>query len=621
MSYEYSSDQARLDFPNPYRIENILWALRATILLVCALALIFLARKHLAAQALGTFVVPVGLGIVLFVLAAWNFVRVGQQLRVFFGRGQPAGLAAELVQDKTGIGDGATALMQTIRQGALEFAIPAGALNGVLYSLVRDLITAPAYLQSVLQNRFANLASYTFLLLIMLVAQIFMWESPAQGWVGLFFLSLIVFMAVRPISGGGAQAKVQFNLSKIVMITLVAILGPVALGFLQRSLPDVSWSSFGMQALVILLALGTIEVVFFMAIQRQIEAPPAVSKVDVQDSFSFNSDPNLLMQELDREMQRNWVHRIPNRRYARTLPNIALNESAGNFKSQLLEESQPMAPRAFGKMDWSVVMSYPRFFWLMVVDLLGVVLTLAGALALIAFAFQFDPAQDWRPVMKFASLGLSLIAVGGYAFRSAHTLWGRFDFESTLTWVEMEGSFMRSRIDIGNRLQDRVFTEREVVNVENMTLRVWVVQLRSVVFGHHSHGSVTPRVINGMSSNPQDAQYLRDLVRRFAGEQSIVVAPSTTEDARRMASLAVVNQVGAGHAMPLPLDAGGVQPSALQTHVAAVATTELRANVELQPSAPAHMSANDARFCSACGTRSEQANAFCEGCGTALGAT
>ena len=36
MSYEYSSDQAQLDFPNPYRVENMLWAARAGILLVCA---------------------------------------------------------------------------------------------------------------------------------------------------------------------------------------------------------------------------------------------------------------------------------------------------------------------------------------------------------------------------------------------------------------------------------------------------------------------------------------------------------------------------------------------------------------------------------------------------------
>ena len=132
MSYEYSSEQAQLDFPNPYRVENILWALRATILLVCALALIFLARKHLAQQALGSLIVPVALGVGMMVLAAWNFVRIGQQLRVFFGRGQPAGLAPELDADKQGLPDGAKILMQTVRQGGLEFAIPSAALNAVL---------------------------------------------------------------------------------------------------------------------------------------------------------------------------------------------------------------------------------------------------------------------------------------------------------------------------------------------------------------------------------------------------------------------------------------------------------------------------------------------------------
>ena len=126
MSYEYSSEQAQLDFPNPYRVENILWAVRATILLVCALALIFLARKHLAQQALGTFIVPVALGVGMLVWAAWDFVRIGQRLRVFFGRGQPAGLAPDLGADKVGVSNDAKILMQTVRQGALEFAIPVG---------------------------------------------------------------------------------------------------------------------------------------------------------------------------------------------------------------------------------------------------------------------------------------------------------------------------------------------------------------------------------------------------------------------------------------------------------------------------------------------------------------
>ena len=622
MSYEYSSDQAQLDFPNPYRVENMLWAVRAAILVVCAVALLFLARKHLAVQAFSSFVVPVALGVFLLVLGAWNFVRIAQQLRVFFGRGQPAGLAAELATDAAGSSPDANALMQTVRQGTLEFAIPNGALNGVLYSIVQHLITAPAYIQNVLQNRFSNLASYAFLLVVMLVAMLFVLGSPVQSWVGGFFLGLVVFMAVKPVSGGNADAKVSFNLTQIVILTLVAILGPVALTFLQNKLPDLSWANFGVQAFTILLALALIEGVFFIAVQKHIDPPPPVSKVDTLGTASFNSDPNLLMQEIDREMQRNWAQRIPNRRYARILPAIALNQRAGNFKGLMLEETQPMAPSAFSKMDWSVVMAYPRFFWLMVIDALGVVLTLAGTVALVIFAVQFDPLQDWRPVLGFATLGLSLVAVGGYAFRSAHQLWGRFDFESTLTWIEMEGSFIRSKIDLGNRLQDRVFTERDVINVENMTLRVWVTQLRSVVFGHQSHGSATRRIITGMLGQPKEAAYLKDLVTQFAGAQSIVVAPNSIEDARRMATMGAMNQLGAANSGQTALPLGFVaetlftvaQPDGVQSNTqfeSAMAAVQLTEDTE---QAEEKLS----RFCPACGTTNEASAAYCENCGKPL---
>jgi hypothetical protein len=605
MSYEYSSDQAKLDFPNPYRFENILWAVRAAILLICALALLFLARKHLAAQAMGSFVVPVALGVGLLIVGAWNFIRIAQQLKVFFGRGQPVGLAPELDNDKVGTSEGAQSLMQTVRQGALEFAIPSGALNGVLYSLVKNLITAPAYVQSVLQQRFSNLASYGFLLVIMMIAMIFVWGAPVQPWVGAFFLALVVFMAVKPVSGSGIQASVSFNLTQIIVLTVIAILGPVALSFMQHRLPDLSWASFGAQSMVILLALALIEGVFFVAVQKHIDEPPPVSKIDMQGTVSFNSDPNLLMQEIDREMQRSWAHRIPNRRYARVLPDIALNQRAGNFKGVILEETQPMAPAAFSKMDWSVVKAYPRFFWLMVIDSLGVALTLIGAIALVIFAVQFNPEQDWRPVLGFATLGLSLVAVGGYAFRSAHTLWGRFDFESTLTWVEMEGSFVRSKIDLGNRLQDRVFTERDVINVENMTLRVWVTQLRSVVFGHQSHGSVTRRIITGMLGLPQESQYMKDLVTQFAGAQSIVVAPNSNEDARRIAHMRAMNQLGAA-STTAALPVGALASTLLQAAQGPVSEPALTPT------------AANTIFCTACGTRNSVDAAFCEGCGGAL---
>lgn len=597
MSYEYSSDQKQLDFPNPYRVENILWALRAGILVLCAIALLLLARKHLAAQEVGRFIVPVAMGTLLFVAGAWNLVRIAQQLRVFFGRGQPAGLARELAPATAGTSAGAEALMQTLRQGALEFAVPAGALNGVLYSLVPNLITAPAHVQDILQNRFSNLAAYTFLLLSMAMAEVFVWGSAVQGWVGAFYLGLVLLMALKPVSGGDAEARVRFNLAQVVLLVLAAVLGPVALSFVQAQLPDLSWAAFGSQAFVILLALTIIEAVFFVAVQKHIDPPPPVSKVDTLGAVSFNADPNLLMQELDREMQRNWVLRIPNRCYARQVPQVALGQQAGNFKGLILEETQPLAPAAFNRMDWSTVRAYPRFFWLMVIDVLGVALTLAGALALVGFAVEFDPSSAWRPVFGLATLGMALIAVGGYAFRSAHTLWGRFDFESTLSWVEMEGSFIRSKVDVGNRLQDRVFTERAVISVENMTLRVWVTHLRSVVFGHRSNGSATHRIITGMVGDPGRAEYLKDCIESFAAAQSIVLAPGSAEDGRRMVAMARANQLG---------DAGG-GTQALSSSTLGEAL--------LHGSRPEAGAGAPGLFCSSCGTRNHADAVFCEGCG------
>ena len=610
MSYEYNSESQQLDFPNPYRIENILWAARATVLVICAIALLALARKHLQAQAWGSFVVPVSLGTLLLLVACWNFIRVAQQLRVFFGRGQPEGLAQELGADEEGSSKQADVLMQTVRQGALEFAIPTGALNGLLYSLVPDLITAPAYVQKVLQNRFSNLAAYAFVLIIMSVAQMFVWGSPVQGWVGAFFLLLVAYMTVRPVAGAGAEAKVSFNLKQVVTLVLLAVLGPAALGLISQRLPDLSWATFGTQAFLILVALTAIEAVFLIAVRKQIDPPPPASKVDTVGTVSFNSDPNLLMQEIDREMQRNWANGIPNRRYARLLPHIALGQRAGNFKGLVIEETQPLAPAAFGRMDWSAVLAYPRFLWLMVINATGVGLTLLGAIALVAFAVLFDPLRAWQPVLGFATLGLALIAVGGYAFRSAHTLWGRFDFESTLTWIEMEGSFIRSKIDLGNRLQDRVFTERDVINVENMTLRVWVTQLRTVVFGHKGESSDTGRMITGMAGSPRQAEYLKNLIGQFADAQSIVVAPGSTEDTRRMAGLGMLNQLGGGLAAQKALAEGALDGARLMA--AGVAP-----NLPDQPIPPPSLDSTGL-FCRSCRTSGGLDAAFCDVCGSRL---
>lgn len=604
MSYEYSSEGQQLSNFNPYRVENMLLAARAAVLLVGGLLLLVLARKHLQAQAWASVLLPLAMGVLLVVTAVRTLIVMARQLKIFFGRGQPEGLAGELGPDQVGSGRGSEELMQNVRQGALEFAVPKGPLNGVLYALTPDLITAPRYVQQVLQKRFANLAAYAFLLLTMLMAQVFVWGTPAQGWAGLFYLGVVLTLAVLPVLRNAARS-VTFQVPQIVALIVLAVLGPALLGTVAGKLPDLSWASFGAQAFTMLVALIAVEIVSFLAVREHIDPPPPVSKVDTVGTVSFNADPNVLMQELDREMQRNWVHRIPNRRYARLLPQVAIGQRSGNFLGRLLEETQPQVPSALARMDWATVLAFPRFFWLMVIDLIGVAFTLLGVGALATFAVLFEPNAQWTSLLGYVTLGAVLCAVGGYAFASAHWLWGRFDYESTLTWIEMEGSFIRSKVDLGNRLQDRVFSEREVVTVEHMTLRVWVTQIRTVVFGHHGDGSATARALTAMSGMPDQAGYLRDLVTRFAGDQSIVVAPGSQEDARRMVNLNALNQLGGGHAVAPPL------PSPLQgatfVEPAAVAASS---GGEPHGDAPAH--------CSQCGAAPRSAATFCEDCGTRL---
>jgi len=172
---------------------------------------------------------------------------------------------------------------------------------------------------------------------------------------------------------------------------------------------------------------------------------------------------------------------------------------------------------------------------------------------------------------------------------------------------------VRSKVDVGNRLQDRVFTEREVVSVENMTFRVWVMHLRSVVFGHESQGSVTPRSITGMTSLSKNALYIKDLVRQFAASQSIIVTPSSGEDARRMAAMGVLNDLGAAGAP------SGVLAEAILSSAAHMAHQQTRSDEGQQPKTvlPADVQ-RLVHACPSCGARNDASHAFCDSCGSAM---
>ena len=179
--------------------------------------------------------------------------------------------------------------------------------------------------------------------------------------------------------------------------------------------------------------------------------------------------------------------------------------------------------------------------------------------------------------------------VARFGLRNAAVLWGRFDFTSDLTWVEMQGTYQVSRIGTGNQFSSQMQTESEIVRVESMTLRVWRARLESVVFGKDNS-----RQITALFSTDAEAKGLLQRLAQFGQGQSVIAAPQAAEDQRRLAHIGQASQALAA--------ATGVSDAGLGALLgqAAPAPAALPPATKFCTGCGAKVAA-DARFCAACG--------------------
>jgi hypothetical protein len=611
MAFEYSTQGATLDFPNPYRLENQFLIARGVCLLAGGVGLLVLARGTGASVAVDKASLAQG-GLVLLIVAAVvlalagivELSRAARQLRVFFGRGQPASLAPDIAREAQGTSPRAQALTEQIRQGAIALAVPQGALNGVLYSLSRHLVTAPRELRDYQEVRFANLLAAGGLLVLFGITWLITPNPAAQALAAAVYLLLGSALILRSYLSG-TEGVVALKPLGLVVLMVFGIVGTVLVGRVAVAWPQLArleGLALPLITGVMLLASVCIEGLGLLAGFAHVDEPPPASTANEQLAVSFNADPNLLLQEVDRDLQKRWTQGIPNRRYIWQPPVVEPAGQAGNFAGTAFEESQPMPPQAVRRMDWSTCLAFPRFYWLAVIDALGLVLTAVGCAFWLKLgaAVAAGTATTW----SLGSLGLIFIVVGGYGLRVAHRLWGRLDFESTLTWLDFNGSYARAQVGMGSQLTDRVRSERTVVNVESMTLRVWVVQARSVIFSYRDQ-AIGSRTLVGMAGDIDAARGWTHQVRSFAQAQSVVVVPQGGEDARRLQQLHGANAVAGGtHDLAGVLAQAAGAAGAAGTASAGSTTTGLAAGT-----GPAH--------CTACGNKLALGARFCAQCGSA----
>jgi hypothetical protein len=216
----------------------------------------------------------------------------------------------------------------------------------------------------------------------------------------------------------------------------------------------------------------------------------------------------------------------------------------------------------------------------------------------LAFVYSVDAGQG----LSLRLLGASSIflVVAAFCFRSSSRLWGRFDFESVLTWVEMEGTYQTASIGTGNTFTGKVQSSNQIVRTESMTLRVWRARIESVVFGKDSARQVT-----AMFSTDAEAQALADHLIQFGQSRASLVAPGSTEDLNRIHALANAER-------------------ALQGSIASPAQDRLAGDVAAALGqrdgdlTGAQVPQAKARFCPACGHRNPAHARFCMDCGAKI---
>lgn len=545
MSYEYGTGQQGLDYPNPYRIENIVLMIRSGIFTVSAIILLFMAKSNLDDNNY--------INLVINLLAATGFIygtlstgyRITKQLRVYFGRGQPNGLAHEWGVEQEGSTESSQKLRETIRHGALVFAAPQGGLNGILYAYFKNLIVAPQELKNLTHHIFSNIVKLLIVLAMFALSSFFTIGSSTSGWLGLYFFIVTFFLILRSVFKED-NIDTRLSLNAFWSLFACSLIVPIGLIVLSKyhPLPDISQWNFGMQSFFIVIFTIIGELLAFRALYLQLDTPTGITTAYEQDSISFNAPPAQINLEIERKLQNEWIAAIPNRSYAKQTPHIGSNKS-GHFTGQIIQETQPMVPHALeGQQDLNKVLARSRTKMLFIIDMLSLSFNVFATIGILYALFSMQ--SDENPTMLslvWLPLFIRMLVLSVYWIKITHNLWGRFDFESKVYVFEYEGNYSTASMNFGNQFKDTIQSKKDIVNIESMTLRVWVTHMRTVVFGHGIDSENNPRRILSMIGLKDESRAWVQHLREFATNQSMMLLPNQNEDMARLASLSQMNAI------------------------------------------------------------------------------
>jgi hypothetical protein len=535
MSYEFNPNAPSFELPNPYRLENIALILGGLVVAGAGIATLLIARGALEGPNKVSALIAIGFGVVALLVGFAAVSRAFVQLKFFFGRETPTIFKS--------LGQGAAEkvpysndeLKQRLREGALLYSRPSGPINGLLYALCPTLVTSAGRVREIAETQFANLLFALVTWLSFAVCCLLYSGKGVMSLLNLAYTAFAIFVVYRE----------SFNRSRgqlSVMLMLVAlILVPIFASFVpqQIALP-LQWQTWPIFAALLLLATGAL--FSFLASISHLDRPSSISAACEQRAISFNAAPKVIFDELDRLLQAGWVNGIANLQRNRIDPKTS--GSSGNFNAERFEESQPLPVRRAALSFGDAIGSKNERF-LLALSLMVAFCLIAAAVCILSFTVSFTSSGEVLSTVSWARpfFAFWLLLIAFSAWRQSHELWGRLEFQSQFIWVEAEGFFRTANMSVGNIISGQVQSQASTLNVENMTLRVWVSDVVSIGYGQDN-----AREIVTLSGRPDAATTLADALTRFAQAQRSFVVPTNEVDMRAAQAFNALanNPVGGG---------------------------------------------------------------------------
>lgn len=603
MAYEYNSQDQRFEFPNPYKIENIFKFIAATFFILAGVWLLFHAKSAFSVGILVT-IIPLMVSIAMFSYGGILLASSLSKLKFYFGRNQPVGLAQELQAQEIGTTQSAQHIKDILRQSALTYQEPQGSVNGILYSLFPNLIFSPLFIRQAAEVQFQNALIFIITLCSSLVAFASA-TSQSVEWLGILYNIILLVVLLRPLLNPNSGPQ-SIGISKIIILVMLAVIGPVLIPYLLHDLSAPAWlPSMGKAIFTLIAALISIVIFFLAVLAQMVKSPPQASAGMVQDSLSMNCQPMQVFDELERHLQNQWVSSIPNRIYSRLLPTLQFNDSRGTFEGEILEETQPTPANTLKDITLSSCFKEKQYIWLGILNSFALICFGAAIVLICIFATSIYNGQsiDSR-YFSYAFFAVSMWILGKFCFDHGNYLWSRFDFVSDLIWVEAKGNYQLSNMNIGRYLDDSIKTQKEVVNIESMTLRIWYAEIYTTAYGKNEQRSIL-----SMIARKDRAIQLQQHLMTFAQEQSIIVAPTASSDLQRISAINQLNHSNQGNNPATDSNKKSILPQfeSSSVHYTSTDQSQIQTNSD---------TVTKKIFCTACGHALVETMKFCPQCGT-----